>query len=348
MPRRYLSPSVARDKLFNRIAQKSEFAALVYLMGLPHAADDCALPTNDAEELQLVVCPARRDKGPREMEEAVRMLTTEADEDGHRLLEYGPDGRLRYPPGSFYRHQTYVPEGKRAAARVEELGEGAGGQGRKDVAEVSEKRRDEQETRAFSETRRDQKRVAEVGASFTFTPSVSPSVPNASPPPAAGAKVRTPTRLGELTVGLAERLNGARGRLGNGNVQPSGENSGGVLPEDDALWRRHPAIAHYVLEAEEKLGDRHSRAFLVQLANGLYGRGALECVWPRALGLAREQAGARNRGAVFVSIVRRLAEEQGIEMRSRASPGTVPKGVEMYGHGPAPPTAVRAAGSAVA
>src|SRR5688572_22787322 len=108
MPRRYLVPSVSRDKLLNRIATKSDFAALVYLMALPHTADDCTLPTSDPEELLTTICPARRDKSPDDVAAALQLLTTEADENGHTLLEYDANGRLRFPPSSFYRHQTYI------------------------------------------------------------------------------------------------------------------------------------------------------------------------------------------------------------------------------------------------
>src|SRR5688572_4866119 len=82
-------------------------------MALPHSADDCTLPTSDPEELLTTVCPARRDKAPEDMAAALSLLTTERDERGHTLLEYAPDGRLRYPPEPYYRHQSYINDAKR-------------------------------------------------------------------------------------------------------------------------------------------------------------------------------------------------------------------------------------------
>ena len=312
MPRRYLSPSVSRDKLLNRIAQRSEFAALVYLMALPHAADDCALPTNDPEELLMVVCPARRDKQPDDMAEAMAVLTGERDDEGHTLLEYGPDGRLRYPPGSFYRHQSYISEQKRPPADTPPDAP----TGRTVSAPSITNAPGPAKSAGTGEKLGKQQNAGEISASFTVSPSLSlyvPPVPHVPPPVSrAGTRGGAPSRIGDLTSALAGRSNAARERGVNGNVRDAPAPNGGMT--DDQLWRRFPYVAHYVLDAEQKLGDRHSRRFFVQLAMALYERRALEAIWPRSVGLAHEQRGARNRGALFVETVRRLCAEAQVDL----------------------------------
>jgi hypothetical protein len=303
VPRRYLSPSVARDKLFNRIAALNEFAALLYLMALPQAADDCTLPTNDPEELLTTICPGRRDKDPSDVAAAIALLTTERDERGHTLLEYGPDGRLRYPPASFYAHQTYIAEGRRTSPPP------ATSTGTSSTAPESA-----QHTGA-SESLPPQQNSAEIADSLSLsTPfPVSDSSKSASnvPPPARRGGVPVPLRaaLGAVTP----TPNALRARSGT-TPPPSPQDS----LTDERLCQSHPGLAHYVFEAERKLGATPSRAGFLNLALQLDRRGALTAIWPRALGLTTEQQNARNRGALFRATVKRLCTEQGIDLAALA------------------------------
>ena len=310
MPRRYLSPSVARDKLFNRIAALNEFAALLYLMALPQAADDCTLPTNDPEELLTTICPGRRDKDPSHVAEAIALLTSERDERGHTLLEYGPDGRLRYPPSSFYAHQTYIAEGRRTSPPpVPSTGS------RSTAPETA------QHTGA-SDSLPPQQNSAESADSFSlstpFPDSQSSKSASNVPPPATrgGAPVPLRDALGAVTRN-APTPNAPHARSGTAPPPPPPDSL-----TDERLCQSHPGLAHYVFEAERKLGDSHSRAGFLNLALQLDRRGALTAIWPRALGLTTEQKNARNRGALFRATVKRLCTEQGIDLPALApAPG---------------------------
>jgi hypothetical protein len=109
--RRYLSSDAGRDKGLRDVARASLFAHSLYLLAIPCAADDCSLPTNDPDELLWEIWPAMaRDYGAADVQAAIDLLIA------HHLWEYGPGGRLRYPPQSFYRHQTYIRDDRRACA----------------------------------------------------------------------------------------------------------------------------------------------------------------------------------------------------------------------------------------
>jgi hypothetical protein len=113
--RRYLSSDAGRDKGLRDVARVSLFAHSLYLLAIPCAADDCSLPTNDPDELLWEIWPAMaRDYGAEDVQAAINLLIA------HHLWEYGPDGRLRYPPRSFYKHQTYIRGQRRGGAQVQE------------------------------------------------------------------------------------------------------------------------------------------------------------------------------------------------------------------------------------
>jgi hypothetical protein len=113
--RRYLSSDAGRDKELRDVARASLFAHSLYLLAIPCAADDCSLPTNDPDELLWEIWPAMaRDYGAEDVQAAIDLLIA------HHLWEYGPDGRLRYPPRSFYKHQTYIRGQRRSGAQVQE------------------------------------------------------------------------------------------------------------------------------------------------------------------------------------------------------------------------------------
>ena len=90
------------------------------------------------------------------------------------------------------------------------------------------------------------------------------------------------------------------------------ERLGTNVPEVD-LWRRYPEIAHYVEEAEQLLGDTHSRGFYLKALKRLHPGHV--GIWQRALGLAREQTNIRrSRGALFTRLLRTFAAEAGVTL----------------------------------
>jgi hypothetical protein len=79
------------------------------------------------------------------------------------------------------------------------------------------------------------------------------------------------------------------------------------------MWRKYPELAHYVEEAEQLLGDTHSRGFYLKALKRLHP-GHLG-IWQRALGTAREQTNIRrSRGALFTRLLRTFASEAGVEL----------------------------------
>jgi hypothetical protein len=179
MPRRYLAPAISRDQLFADIASQEPRAALFYLMALPHAGDDCALPTNAPSELRLLVCPGVERVTPGDVAEWLRLLTAASDHDSHALLEYGEDGRLRFPPHAFYRYQTYIPPPKRSALEPECIVASINSApASAKNAEISEKLRRQEKNAEISE-----KSLARARPSVTPSPSPSPS-PSTTPPAA--------------------------------------------------------------------------------------------------------------------------------------------------------------------
>lgn len=81
--RRYLSTDISTDTAVNRLAMKSDFAALLYTWMIPHCGDDASIPA-DAEEILLLVMPGRRDKTVLDIEAALQLI-----EDAHFIDRVG-------------------------------------------------------------------------------------------------------------------------------------------------------------------------------------------------------------------------------------------------------------------
>lgn len=99
------------DKRLNRLAVESgDFAALLYVWMIPHAADDTTL-NGDIEEFMATVIPMRRDKTIADVAHALDAMHTLG------LIVWDKARNLiRFPSSAFYAHQTYI----RADNRVED------------------------------------------------------------------------------------------------------------------------------------------------------------------------------------------------------------------------------------
>lgn len=108
--RRYLSTTVSTDVAVAKLAREhGEFAALLYTWMIPHADDAGSLP-GDPEELLMLVVPGLRHRTAEDVQQALAGMVSLG------LLEPRDEGRL-YFPSSFFRHQTYITEGRRKAAQ---------------------------------------------------------------------------------------------------------------------------------------------------------------------------------------------------------------------------------------
>ena len=103
--RRYISTVISVDVIVNRLACKSDFAALLYTWMIPHAEEDGTI-TADPEELLYTVCPARRDKDVEDVQDAVALMR----EMGLLILH---EELLYFPVESFYRYQSNVHADRR-------------------------------------------------------------------------------------------------------------------------------------------------------------------------------------------------------------------------------------------
>jgi hypothetical protein len=101
--RRFISTEISLDSRLNKV---SDFAALLYTWGIPHARDDCRISPQNAEELLLRVVPGRN-KTIEDVEEAVKELFEVG------LLGIDENGEIYYPSKSFYKYQTYINAEKR-------------------------------------------------------------------------------------------------------------------------------------------------------------------------------------------------------------------------------------------
>lgn len=108
--RRYVSTEISTDKAVNRLATgHSDFAALLYTWLIPHAEDDATFDA-DPEELLMKVVPGRRDKEPEDIQRALDAMLA------MRLIERCADARrLRFPPESFYKYQSYIKGDRRGS-----------------------------------------------------------------------------------------------------------------------------------------------------------------------------------------------------------------------------------------
>lgn len=111
--RRYISTKISLDKVVNEIAkQHSDFAALLYTWGIPHAEDDCTIKA-DPDELLMQIFPGRRDKSVEDVEQALTALA-----DAGLILWDRQAEIIQYPMDSFYTHQTYIAANNRRTANI--------------------------------------------------------------------------------------------------------------------------------------------------------------------------------------------------------------------------------------
>lgn len=101
--RRYISTEISLDPAVNRVARRSDFAALLYTWMIPHASDDATI-TGDPEKLLLEVLPGRRDKEPDDIQAALEVMEAE----GLFELWSRETMTIYFWPESFYRYQTYI------------------------------------------------------------------------------------------------------------------------------------------------------------------------------------------------------------------------------------------------
>lgn len=156
--RRYVSTGISVDKAVNRLgAQYGDFAALLYVLMIPHAEDDATL-TGDPDELLATVCPMRRDKTAEDVAQALRAMVS------LDLITWDEAGAMVYfPVSSFYKYQTYIPPAKRRGCS----------------AESAENTGDDMQSAQFSEQRRETPKNA---AYPSPSPSVKPTDTPLSPP----------------------------------------------------------------------------------------------------------------------------------------------------------------------
>jgi hypothetical protein len=112
--RRYVSTEISLDPALNRVARRSDFAALLYTWMIPHAREDATI-TGDPEKLLMEVLPGRRDKDPQDVEDALAMLEAEG------LFEMWSrvTNTIYFEPETFYRYQTVVQKQNRRTESAE-------------------------------------------------------------------------------------------------------------------------------------------------------------------------------------------------------------------------------------
>jgi hypothetical protein len=104
--RRYVSTKVSTDAAVNRLAQDSDFAALLYTWLIPHCEDDGLLPSGDPDEILAMVVPMRRDKSAVDISDALELM--------EKLeLIIWHDDCVEFDPDSFYEYQSYVKADRR-------------------------------------------------------------------------------------------------------------------------------------------------------------------------------------------------------------------------------------------
>lgn len=115
--RRYVSTDISDDDAVATLVQRRGYlGALLYTWLIPHADDQCNLPAASARKLMVIVMPelALLKGRFRVKVEDVEKIVEDMVDLG--LLEQDDGGDYYFPPDSFYRYQTYIPEGKRRAS----------------------------------------------------------------------------------------------------------------------------------------------------------------------------------------------------------------------------------------
>jgi hypothetical protein len=104
--RRYVSTKVSTDLAVNKLAQESDFAALLYTWLIPHCEDDGLLPSGDPEEVLAMVVPMRRDKTSVDISDALALMEK-------LQLVIWHDDCIEFDPVSFYEYQSYIKADRR-------------------------------------------------------------------------------------------------------------------------------------------------------------------------------------------------------------------------------------------
>src|ERR1019366_1144653 len=113
--RRYLSTEISIDLAVNRLAVKhSDFAALLYTWLIPHAKDNGTMK-GDPEEILAIVVPLRRDKCESDIEAALIAMQDE------ELITWDREAGIVIFPPTFFKHQSYITEKRRAEASIPEI-----------------------------------------------------------------------------------------------------------------------------------------------------------------------------------------------------------------------------------
>jgi len=102
-----VSTDISTDTRINRLAEQSDFAALLYTWMIPHADDAGQLPS-DPEELLFTVIPGRRSRNVSDVADALAAM--------HELglVVWDADaGTLCFPSKAFYKYQSYIKDGTR-------------------------------------------------------------------------------------------------------------------------------------------------------------------------------------------------------------------------------------------
>lgn len=105
--KRSISTTISHDKRINALAREAgDFACLLYTWMIPHAEDSASM-TGDPEELLCIVMPGRRDRSEQDVAAALAAMD--------RLELIAWDGQtVWFDSESFYRHQSYINQAKRA------------------------------------------------------------------------------------------------------------------------------------------------------------------------------------------------------------------------------------------
>lgn len=104
--KRYVSTEISIDARVRQLAERSEFAALLYTWMIPHAGDD-AMITADPDELLMMVVPGFRWRTADDVRDAVLSMLELG------LLKAIGD-RLKFPEKAFYQYQSYIGGDRRA------------------------------------------------------------------------------------------------------------------------------------------------------------------------------------------------------------------------------------------
>ena len=187
--RRYISTDISKDSRVAQLAAEcGDFAALLYTWMLPHADDDCSVES-DHDQLAALIVPfwLKRKRFD------VRAHVDRAIDGMLRLKLLLQEGQHYYfPPGAFYKYQTYVkPERRRISTQNPEVPRKTRNGAEEQVADPPQIQNVEIPGNAAKSEKNP--------ASVSFSSSVSSGSAIADPPPKRA-------RLRELTEGDVAEL----------------------------------------------------------------------------------------------------------------------------------------------